>query len=70
MTAAVEDRKQAPGEVKFFPVIAGRGADESKEPMIAALLAGVSVLVLLIGASWLIAYGNEQLVLLVTRGRL
>jgi predicted permease len=49
--AAVADRphdRDDQGTVTFQPIIAARGADEGKAPVVAALLAGVSVLLLLI----------------------
>ncbi len=47
-TADVLDRKNDKGTVTFQPIIAGRGADQTQTPLVVALLAGVSVLVLLI----------------------
>jgi predicted permease len=47
-TADHEERKDDRGVVTFQPLVAGRGADQSKTPIVVALLAGVSVLVLLI----------------------
>ncbi|MBM4185737.1 MAG: ABC transporter permease [Gemmatimonadetes bacterium] len=52
--AAVADhheRKDDRGTVTFQPLIAGRGTDQSQTPTIAALLAGVSILVLLISCA-------------------
>lgn len=46
--AGVPGRQNDHGQATYHPVIAGRGAGEGKEPTVAALLAGVSLLLLLI----------------------
>ena len=51
-------------------IVTPEDTERRRRRMRLAMASVATVLVLLIGASWLIAYGNEQLVLLVTRGRL